>query len=180
LTDDERKVGGGIGSQRSDAEKARLKRMADKAPAFRLRRISRMGIDAFHEEAAGYARARRIRQGAVPAAVRMKREAEETRHALNCEKGHRAKAAIALGITTAGLYARISALGLGEWLATAWPAHENRTSEVMDVWYDDRGPVRMRVYQVRCGTEIHVKRVPAVGVERKRVVCEVCKEARTK
>lgn len=130
--------------------------------------------------AAEAARKWRADHGAVCREDRIGQASVETKEALNAAMGDRGKAAAALGITKAALHLRITAWGLADWLAKRWPAYEARSREVVGVSYEGVGYARMRVYQVRCGTEIHVKRVPAVGVERKRVVCEVCKEARTK
>ncbi len=96
--------------------------------------------------------------------------------------GNRKVAADALGIGLKTLSARIVQCDLADWVEYMWPSELGRysgmTSDVVGISYEGIGKDRIRVYSVRCGIEIHVKRVPAVGVERKRVVCAVCKARR--
>ncbi len=117
--------------------------------------------------------------GPMPTPVSRDARRIETMAAINSANGDRYAAAALLGVHYNTLMARVKDCGMSGWLNRKWPADASRWSEVVDISYEGTGRARMRVYSVRCGVEIHVKRVPAVGIERKRVVCTVCKESRT-
>ncbi len=115
------------------------------------------------------------------AATRIRREAliRETRRAIVDADGDPAVASSTLGVRPSELRRRAEVAGMHAWIKTAWETRPDRWREVVGIAYEGKGKARMRIYSVRCGVEIHVKRVPAVGVERKRVVCTACMEART-
>ncbi len=109
----------------------------------------------------------------------------ETQAALAAAQGDRCVAARALGIEPRMMRRRILECVLaGEplrtWVAREWPSRGGRTS--VAVWTILAEP-GVRVYVLDAHGEhargAHVVRVPAVGVRRSRVVCKVCKEART-
>ena len=104
--------------------------------------------------------------------------------------GDTAAAAVALGLKRAALNARIRRCTvfidgrdepMAAWRLRVWPPKPGRRAvDVARVEYEGTYRARERVYYLAAHGEAaegaHVVRVPAVGVERQRVVCKVCKE----
>ncbi len=111
-----------------------------------------------------------------------------TRAALDAAQGDRAAAALALGISTRDIYRRIAecepidvanCATLREYVARRWPTRKGGPSNVTPVLafaVEGYAPDRVYVYTLGCGTPDapHVNRVPAVGPQRKAVVCQTC------
>lgn len=112
-----------------------------------------------------------------------------TRDALDAAQGDRRAAARALGISLVALYKRIAECSvpghdtdvtLRGWLAARWPRPTGpRAVEVLRVVTEPGVRVYVLAAHGGIGAGEHVNRVPAVGKIRGRVVCQVCKEART-
>ena len=112
-----------------------------------------------------------------------------TRDALDAAQGDRRAAARALGIKVAALYKRIAEcsvpylfadIALRDWLNRQWPQMPGtRAVEVLRV--ETEPGVRVYVLAGHGGIYAgeHVNRVPAVGKVKGRVVCQMCKKART-
>jgi hypothetical protein len=107
------------------------------------------------------------------------------RDALLAAHGDRAAAASALGIDGRTLRRWIYECFINGERVAAWEAREwtvkggRRSVAVADVEIDGR--VRRYILDAhgKFARGEHVNRVPYVGVERERVVCHVCKEARS-